>query len=94
MKEGLHSEATYKDTGCNLHPACLTCPLEMCQFDVFDAGDFSGQPPPRKPHRLFREMVELRRQGLSHKKISRSLAVSEGTVQRQLKHASHFGVTI
>src|SRR5689334_18650010 len=23
----------YRDEGCNLHPACLSCPLDRCQFE-------------------------------------------------------------
>jgi hypothetical protein len=24
----------YRDEGCDLHPACLTCPFEVCRFDL------------------------------------------------------------
>ncbi len=27
-----HTE--YRDTGCDLHPACLTCPFERCRYDA------------------------------------------------------------
>lgn len=23
----------YRDSGCNLHPACLSCPLPRCQYE-------------------------------------------------------------
>lgn len=24
----------YRDTGCDLHPACLSCPFERCRYDT------------------------------------------------------------
>jgi len=35
LPEGTH----YRDTGCNLHPACLTCPRAVCKHD--ELGDDS-----------------------------------------------------
>ncbi len=29
----------YKDRGCNKAPACLSCPLPVCKFDVPDKFD-------------------------------------------------------
>lgn len=26
--------ALYVDKGCDLHPACLTCPFERCRYDA------------------------------------------------------------
>ena len=33
----LPENVVYKDTGCDLFPACLTCPLPRCRYDV-DGG--------------------------------------------------------
>ena len=29
----LPEHASYKDTGCDLAPSCLSCPLARCRFD-------------------------------------------------------------
>ena len=31
--DALPEHITYQDTGCELAPSCLTCPLERCQYD-------------------------------------------------------------
>lgn len=30
---GWHQENSYRDTGCNLHPSCLSCRFEVCRYD-------------------------------------------------------------
>lgn len=30
----LPENASYKDTGCDIHPSCLSCPLPVCRYDV------------------------------------------------------------
>jgi transposase-like protein len=32
-RDALPEHTHYVDTGCDLHPSCLTCPLERCRYD-------------------------------------------------------------
>lgn len=31
---GLPENAQWRDTGCSLHSACLTCPFDKCRYDM------------------------------------------------------------
>lgn len=31
--DNLPEHMPYHDTGCSIHPACLTCPLPQCRYD-------------------------------------------------------------
>jgi hypothetical protein len=32
-RDALPEHTHYADTGCDLHPSCLTCPLVRCRYD-------------------------------------------------------------
>lgn len=32
-REALPEHATYRDTGCDLAPSCLSCPFVHCRYD-------------------------------------------------------------
>ncbi len=33
-RPGLPETTTFKDEGCDLHPACLACPLPVCRYEM------------------------------------------------------------
>jgi len=52
-RDTLPDYADYRDTGCDVAPACLRCPLRRCQYD---------EPPASSAmHARDREIVMLRR---------------------------------
>jgi Homeodomain-like domain len=68
--------ANWKDGGCDLHPACLECPLPKC---------IEEEPRGRQKRRLgFRAeaMKKMRSQGKNAREIAAAFKVSERTVQR------------
>jgi hypothetical protein len=71
-------DINWKDTGCEVHPSCLDCPLDKCMEE---------EPRGRQRLRMLaraRYMAELKKQGKSLAEISRVFQVSQRTVQRDL----------
>ena len=78
----LPENAFYRDTGCDVSPACLTCPLPVCKYD--DPGWLS-----RKDHReRDAKILSLRASGVSALGIARHLNISTRTVDRILRRGS------
>jgi hypothetical protein len=76
--DALPEHTRYVDTGCDVHPSCLTCPLVRCRYDE-----------PGGARRLLsrgrdRSIVALRRQGVGFEEIARRFGVSRRTVFRAL----------
>jgi hypothetical protein len=76
--DSLPEHTQYQDTGCDVHPRCLTCPLVRCRYDE-----------PGGVRRLFsddrdRSIAGLQRDGVSVGVIARRFGVSERTVFRSL----------
>ena len=70
--------ANWKDGGCDLHPACLECPLPHC---------IEEQPRGRQKQRMdlrSADMLVLRDRGLAVREIAAAYSVSVRTVQRSL----------
>lgn len=66
----------YRDTGCSLHPACLTCPFETCRYD---------DPMRSQRSRSFgQETAKLAAEGMRPHQIAAKLNVSRRTVFRHL----------
>ena len=77
-KDALPEHVDWRDIGCHVHPACLSCPLERCIFE-----------DPRAFHRAALEsrvqtMILLFRQGMRPTEVARNLGVSRRTVFRWL----------
>ena len=71
-------ESNWKDNGCELFPACLSCPLPQCIED---------KPRGKQKLRMLTrasQMAELRRCGKSTREIAALFKVSQRTVQRVL----------
>ena len=77
-------EADYRDTGCNLAPKCLSCPLPRCQFDQVALPAHQTQIM-RSASRAatIRKMYEER--AMTRKEIAAELSVTERTVFRALE---------
>lgn len=71
----------YRDDGCDLHPACLTCPLPRCRYD--EPGD--GQPV-LKQVRNEAVLEVFHSEGLSASELAQRFRVSKRTVHRILQH--------
>jgi hypothetical protein len=77
-RDALPENTQYADTGCDLHPSCLTCPLVRCRYDE-----------PGGARRLFsvqrdRSILALQGSGLGINEIARRNGVSRRTVFRVL----------
>jgi transposase-like protein len=76
--DALPENTRYTDTGCDVHPSCLTCPLVRCRYDE-----------PGGARRVFsegrdRSIVALRRSGRDVEEIASRFGVSRRTVFRAL----------
>lgn len=79
----LPEEAEYRDTGCELHSACLTCPLPL---EVCPEEDF--RRPRRDQVRAWakaRRARQLRAKGLTIAAIALALQISERSAFRYLQ---------
>jgi DNA-binding NarL/FixJ family response regulator len=79
--DALPEHTHYLDTGCDVHPRCLTCPLVRCRYDE-----------PGGARKLFsedrdRSIVSLQREGVPVGAIARRIGVSRRTVFRALARA-------
>jgi transposase-like protein len=77
-RDALPEHTHYADTGCEVHPSCLTCPLVRCRYDE-----------PGGARRLLSEgrdqqIAALQRSGDSINQIARRFGVSRRTVFRAL----------
>ena len=66
------------DTGCDLHPSCLSCPLPKCRYDM----------PPKVASAYLRAVLIARayKKGLSVMQIAEEAGVSRRTVFRARKN--------
>ena len=77
-RDALPEHTQYADTGCDVHPRCLTCPLVRCRYDE-----------PGGARKLFSEdrdraIVSLQREGVPVDAIALRFGVSRRTVFRAL----------
>ena len=79
IERGLPENYNYRDTGCELAPSCLECPLATCKYDDPAYG--------RSGRTMFRdrEIVRLRMQGSRVSEIAKSVCTSERTVYRVIQ---------
>jgi hypothetical protein len=80
-RDALPEHTHYVDTGCDLHPNCLTCPLVRCRYDE-----------PGGARRLLSEardkaILQMQRRGAPIDAIARRFRVSRRTVFRVLARA-------
>lgn len=77
----LPENTRYADTGCYLHPACLTCPEPVCVLDLQKPGQ-----TPTSRHLNYLVYV-LYHNGIRPAAIARHLHISLRTVFRRLAAA-------
>lgn len=67
----------WRDTGCDLNPACLTCPFARCRYD---------EPPRLEQTTRLRSrnarILELTRSGRTAADVSREMNISTRTIER------------
>lgn len=77
-------ESDYPDLGCELAPACLTCPFPRCRYD---------EPAPRRNSaKLTRNGEILRlhqREGKSISELARRFGLSKRSIHRILRRAAN-----
>lgn len=71
-------QVNYRDTGCSVHPSCLSCPLPRC---VLDAGR-PGRPWADRVAANTERALEMRSAGMSTRRIAEVLGVSQRVAQR------------
>lgn len=71
-------DINWKDNGCDLNPACLSCPLPRC-IEEEPRGKQKLRMLARASH-----MAQLKRQGKSTREIAALFNISQRTVQRVL----------
>ncbi len=75
-RDAYPEEAFYADTGCHVHPACLTCPLAVCVFD--DPLQFQRE----KARQVGARMKILQDRGWTADDLAAKFKVSRRTVFR------------
>ena len=77
-RRGTPDQTAYTDTGCELAPSCLECPLTRCKYD---------DPRWRQRHDLKTRdarIIELRQAGYTVKEVADEIGVSDRTAYRVL----------
>lgn len=74
------------DAGCDLAPACLSCPLPSCRYDLPQGANTA-----RHQLRMLHRVAEIKTQGLSAEDAAERYGVSARTVYRWLRHAKRSG---
>ncbi|MCS7294819.1 MAG: helix-turn-helix domain-containing protein [Chloroflexota bacterium] len=79
--DALPEYTEYRDTGCDLYPSCLHCPLPRCRYD-----DPGGAPAMLRVGRNA-AIVSGYRKGRSVDQLARMFGVSRRTIFRVLRAA-------
>lgn len=80
-RDALPEHTSYADTGCDMHPNCLTCPLVRCRYDE------PGGARKLMSDERDRTILQLRREGRPISAIASRFGVSRRTVFRVLAHS-------
>ena len=72
----------YRDTGCNLAPSCLSCPLRRCKYDQPRHKQASGRQNERR-----RKIRALLDEGMTIAEIAERLDISMRTAYRERRAA-------
>lgn len=73
-RDRLPEEAVYQDTGCEVSPACVDCPLLVCRYDI--------PVPVQRALERVREIRELLDRGFGCRAVARQVHVGIRTVER------------
>ena len=78
--DALPEHLAYRDTGCEVHPSCLTCPLPQCRFDTH--GWLSKEAYSARDAKIIAARDSL---GLSVSELAKRFDLSQRTIHRALK---------
>jgi len=78
-RDALPEHTHYADTGCDLHPSCLTCPLVRCRYD--EPGGLKQLLSTQRDERI-RRLV--RQEGQSVDAVAQQFGLSRRTIFRSL----------
>jgi hypothetical protein len=81
-RDALPEYTHYVDSGCDIHPSCLTCPLERCRYDAV-----GGARAIRGEERDRRIVASWRAGGRTVGALASEFQVSRRTVFRVLSRA-------
>jgi Homeodomain-like domain len=84
--DALPEYVDYRDSGCDLYPSCLRCPLPRCRYD-----DPGGAQAMLRTGRDASIQQMARRDGLSVDDLARMFGVSRRTVFRVLSKGREAG---
>ena len=91
FRDGLPEHTQYTDTGCEVSPSCLRCPLPVCRYDYADAGSALralNAVRVLKNAQRDDEIRRLRAEGLSLKEIAERFQIGTSSVFRVVREAS------
>ena len=83
---GYPEDMDYRDTGCEVSPSCLRCPLPQCKHDIEPAGGRGAAYP-----RII-EAVRLRAEGLLIQEIAERIECGKSHVYWLLRKARERGI--
>ena len=73
----LPEEDYYPDLGCDLFPACLSCPLPRCRYDEPEALKYGSK------RRRNKEVMRLKNnEGMTIKQLASAFGLSRRTIHR------------
>ena len=81
----LPEHARFPDTGCDLAPSCLSCPLPVCRYD---AAPHAGEDRWERDDRIF----ALRKKGVPTGELARAFGVSARQVARIVQRGGRSAV--
>jgi hypothetical protein len=81
-RDALPEYTNYTDSGCDIHPSCLTCPLERCRYD-----SPGGARAIRGEERDRQIVSRWRDEGASVGTLAQEFEISRRTVFRVLSRA-------
>ncbi len=81
--DALPENTQYSDTGCDLYPSCLHCPLPRCRYE--DPGGARAMLRPVRDASIRRMHHQ---QGMTVEQVATTLGVSRRTVFRVLSAAA------
>ena len=89
LMDRLPEVTVFQDTGCDLHPSCLSCPLPRCRYD--DPGWIQREERGQRDT----ELLKLRaKHALPVDELAARFGVSTRTVHRVLSRAAQPMATI
>lgn len=74
--DALPEHTDYRDTGCEVSPSCLSCPLPKCRYDD------GGRVPTQRVVAREAAAIPLLAAGLSVRQVANRLCVSTSAVKR------------